>query len=602
MITIKIIIPLINFIKYRYINIILINNIFNLFLAILLYIEILYGNISISINITNWFNILYINSNYSFTLDILSKNMSLLILFISLLIQIYSLSYMNYDTHKNIFISTLNLFTFAMLLIVNSSNLLILLLGYELVGIVSYLLISFYFTNINANLSALSALFINKIGDLGLIISIVLIYHIFGNSEYEILYVFSYIKNQQLLIVLLLFLIIASKAKSALFGLHIWLSKAKAGPTPVSALQHSSTMITVGVFMLLKLSPLFEHLNNVLLFILLIGSLGSLFGSQAGLIENDIKGIIAYSTMSQLGYMIIAIGLSQYYISIKHLIMHAFFKSLLFLCAGAIIHAINDQQDIRKKGNIRNIMPFTYLGFILGSLSLIAFPFSAGFYSKDLLIEILRTQSINYTYIYGYIITLISAFITMLYILRILNLVFINKPNYNNKNLILQIKETPLCTIPIIILSILSIIIGYYMQNINNIAFNELFINKNNEYSTINIYNSIYTFKPILICILFIILIYMKYNINLENKNVCDQFYKLNKFNVLSNRITCAYFINSNKINKLIDRGLFNYFGVIGFNKYILYLANYQETFLLTGNLKHYILILIIILLYVIIF
>jgi NADH-ubiquinone oxidoreductase chain 5 len=236
MITIKIIIPLINFIKYRYINIILINNIFNLFLAILLYIEILYGNISISINITNWFNILYINSNYSFTLDILSKNMSLLILFISLLIQIYSLSYMNYDTHKNIFISTLNLFTFAMLLIVNSSNLLILLLGYELVGIVSYLLISFYFTNINANLSALSALFINKIGDLGLIISIVLIYHIFGNSEYEILYVFSYIKNQQLLIVLLLFLIIASKAKSALFGLHIWLSKAKAGPTPVSAL------------------------------------------------------------------------------------------------------------------------------------------------------------------------------------------------------------------------------------------------------------------------------------------------------------------------------------------------------------------------------
>jgi NADH:ubiquinone oxidoreductase subunit 5 (subunit L)/multisubunit Na+/H+ antiporter MnhA subunit len=279
--------------------------------------------------------------------------------------------------------------------------------------------------------------------------------------------------------------------------------------------------------------------------------------------------------MSQLGYMIIAIGLSQYYISIKHLIMHAFFKSLLFLCAGAIIHAINDQQDIRKKGNIRNIMPFTYLGFILGSLSLIAFPFSAGFYSKDLLIEILRTQSINYTYIYGYIITLISAFITMLYILRILNLVFINKPNYNNKNLILQIKETPLCTIPIIILSILSIIIGYYMQNINNIAFNELFINKNNEYSTINIYNSIYTFKPILICILFIILIYMKYNINLENKNVCDQFYKLNKFNVLSNRITCAYFINSNKINKLIDRGLFNYFGVIGFNKYILYLANY---------------------------
>jgi NADH-ubiquinone oxidoreductase chain 5 len=319
-----------------------------------------------------------------FLLDSLTVSMLIPVMIISTCVQLYSLEYLKTDPHLARFMSYLSLFSFVMILLVTGDNLFIIFLGWEGVGVVSALLVNFWFTGVNNNLASMKAFFINKIGDWALIIGIGLCMTVFGDISLSTIFASSNQIDPNLCLIVVVCFIIGASAKSAQISLHTWLAAAMAGPTPVSSLLHSSTMVTAGIYLLLRISPLLEGSESALILLIWLGSLTALFGAACGLVENDIKKIIAYSTSSQLGYMVVAIGVSQYSLALFHLINHAFFKSLLFLSAGAFIHGVLDQQDIRKMGSLALFTPITYGVFLLGSFSLMAFPFFTGFYSKDL--------------------------------------------------------------------------------------------------------------------------------------------------------------------------------------------------------------------------
>ena len=312
---------------------------------------------------------------------------------ISTIVHIYASSYMAEDPHLSRFMAYLSLFTFFMFILVTGDNFIQLFLGWEGVGICSYLLINFWFTRIPANKSALKALIMNRVGDFGLLIGILLIFYFFCSVDFAIVFSlvpyfvgihFNFLDFEiDLLSLISAFLFVGSIGKSAQLGLHTWLPDAMEGPTPVSALIHAATMVTAGVFLIIRCSPLFEYTSNILLFITILGSLTAFFASTIGVVQNDIKKVIAYSTCSQLGYMVFSCGLSVYNISFFHLINHAFFKALLFLASGIIIHALNNEQDMRKMGGFLKLLPYSYSIMLIGSLALTGFPFLSGFYSKD---------------------------------------------------------------------------------------------------------------------------------------------------------------------------------------------------------------------------
>jgi proton-translocating NADH-quinone oxidoreductase chain L len=305
--------------------------------------------------------------DWSFNFDSLTLIMLIVVTFISTLVHLYSTEYMAEDPHLFRFMSFLSLFTFFMLILVTANNFLQMFVGWEGVGLSSYLLINFWFTRIQANKSAIKAMLVNRIGDFFILLSLFLIYYLFNTLDYEIVFnlskTVSYSKinffNNTIPVIdiICFFLFLGAMGKSAQIGLHIWLPDAMEGPTPVSALIHAATMVTAGVFLIARCSFLFEMSPIILNFIVIIGSLTALFASTTGLFQNDIKKVIAYSTCSQLGYMIFACGLSGYDIGIFHLFNHAFFKALLFLAAGAIIHSLNDEQDMRKMGNLIFYLP-----------------------------------------------------------------------------------------------------------------------------------------------------------------------------------------------------------------------------------------------------
>ena len=412
-------------------------------------------------------------ANWSINIDPLSSVMLIVVTFVSALVHIYSIGYMSEDPHKPRFMSYLSLFTFSMLALVVSDNFLQLFFGWEGVGLCSYLLIGFWYKKETANNAAIKAFIVNRIGDFGLAIAIFLIFFFLGTINFdEAFQVASQFKDKQinffglesnLITLICIFLFIGAMGKSAQFLLHTWLPDAMEGPTPVSALIHAATMVTAGVFLVVRCSPIFEYSQVALNFVTIVGMITAIFAASVALVQNDIKKIVAYSTCSQLGYMFFAAGVGAYHVAMFHLFTHAFFKALLFLGAGSVIHAFKDEQDIRNMGGVRKKLPFTYIFMLIGTLALTGFPFLSGFYSKDAIIEFayLKNSSLgNYAASIG----ILTAFLTSIYSWRLFFKVF-HGP-YNNKKIsINETHESPLVMLtPLVFLGIGAILSGYLFK------------------------------------------------------------------------------------------------------------------------------------------
>ena len=434
-------------------------------LSILSYIEVGLNNIHTSVYLFQWIDSETLDILWKFNFDSLTVSMLIPVLIVSTLVHIYSIEYMDGDPHNQRFFSYLSLFTFMMILLVTANNFLLMFVGWEGVGICSYLLVNFWFTRIAANQSSISALLTNRVGDCFLTIGMFIIIWSFGNLDYSIVFSIAPFINENIITLIGICLLIGAMAKSSQIGLHVWLPMAMEGPTPVSALIHAATMVTAGVYLLMRSSPLIEYSSLLLIVCIWLGAFTTIFSSMIGLFQQDIKKVIAYSTMSQLGMMVIAVGLSSYNIALFHLINHAFYKALLFLGAGAVIHSMSDNQDFRKYGGLKQFIPLTYSVMLIASLSLIAFPFMTGFYSKDLILESIYGQYTYYSNIVYYI-SIIGAMFTTLYSVKILYVTFLANPNgalYNYKH---THESGIYMSGPLIILAIFSVFFGFIFKDI----------------------------------------------------------------------------------------------------------------------------------------
>ena len=410
-----------------------------------------------------------------FLIDRLSALMMTVVTFVSFMVHIYTIGYMHDDPGYQRFFSYISLFTFAMLMLVMSNNFLQLFFGWEGVGLVSYLLIGFWFKRESAIFANLKAFLVNRVGDFGFILGIAGVVYVTNSLDYATVFgaadaiaaervnVIGTPWNAMTLICILLF--IGAMGKSAQAPLHVWLPDSMEGPTPISALIHAATMVTAGIFMVARMSPLFELSETALAVVLVIGAITAFFMGLLGIVQNDIKRVVAYSTLSQLGYMTVALGVSAYSAAIFHLMTHAFFKALLFLAAGSVIIAMHHEQDIRKMGGVRKYMPITYWTALIGSLALIGFPGSAGFFSKDLLIEAVHEshwQGQGVIYWIGYLSVLLGVFVTALYTFRMFFLVFHGEERMDAETKS-HMHETPaVVTVPLVLLAIPSAVIGWY--------------------------------------------------------------------------------------------------------------------------------------------
>lgn len=425
---------------------------------------------SCEIILCDWINSGIFSFKWNFLFDSLTVIMLIIVNTISFLVHIYSMSYMEKDPHYIRFMSYLSLFTFFMLLLVTSSNFIQLFLGWEGVGLCSYLLINFWYTRIQANKAAIKAMLVNRIGDIGLALGIFYIFYIFKTVDYAIVFsIIEKFKNDTITFLIweikifnliCFFFLLAAVGKSAQLGLHTWLPDAMEGPTPVSALIHAATMVTAGIFLIVRCSPLFEYSTTALNAVILIGACTSFFAASTGLFQNDLKKVIAYSTCSQLGYMMFACGLSSYSAGMFHLYNHAFFKALLFMTAGSVIHALNDDQDMRRMGGLSKLLPFSFSMMLIGSLALMGFPFLSGFYSKDMILEL---SCAKYTTIshFSYYLGTSAAFITSFYSFRLLYFTFLTKSNISLQNFKNVHEGQIKLWLPLLILSFGSIFIGY---------------------------------------------------------------------------------------------------------------------------------------------
>ena len=418
--------------------------------------------------------------SWSIYVDPVTRIMLVVISSVSALVHIYSIGYMSHDNSKPRFMAYLSLFTFAMLALVTADNFLQLFFGWEGVGLASYLLIGFWYNKPTANAASIKAFVVNRVGDFGLALGIFAIFYLFGTLDYAEVFQKSadlaagksdlsssinflgYEIGSLNLICFLLF--IGAMGKSAQIFLHTWLPDAMEGPTPVSALIHAATMVTAGVFLVVRCSPMYDLTPDILSFITFIGATTAIFAASIGLVQNDIKRIIAYSTCSQLGYMFFAVGVGAYGAAMFHLFTHAFFKALLFLGAGSVIHAVNDEQDIRKMGGLSNYIPFTHMLMIVGTISLMGFPFTAGYYSKDAIIESAYLASSGFSS-YAFIIGLLGVVMTSFYSWRLIFLTF-NGPIRVNEKDIPNIHESPnVMLLPLIVLAIGALFSGFFFKD-----------------------------------------------------------------------------------------------------------------------------------------
>ena len=418
-----------------------------------------------------WIDVGNFNVVWSLRYDMLSAVMIIVITTVSSMVHIYSIGYMSHDDSKPRFMSYLSLFTFAMLMLVTADNLVQLFFGWEGVGVASYLLIGFWYHKASAHTAAMKAFVVNRVGDFGFILAIIAIYSVFGSVYFDDIFkdvqglqniTLSLIGiNFNVIELISILLFIGAMGKSAQLGLHTWLPDAMEGPTPVSALIHAATMVTAGVFLVCRMSPLLEYAPFALTVITIIGALTAIFAATIGLTQFDIKRVIAYSTCSQLGYMFFAAGVSAYPASMFHLTTHAFFKALLFLGAGSVIHAMSNEQDMRKMGGIWKKIPITYALMWIGSLALAGIPFFSGYYSKDLILEAAWAASSNSGY-FAFWLGAIAAFLTAFYSWRVLLLTFHGQSNAD-KNVLLHVHESPLVMLlPLFILAFGALFSGWF--------------------------------------------------------------------------------------------------------------------------------------------
>ncbi len=445
--------------------------------SIYIFYNVMINDYNSNIIISSWISSGTLVVNWSIKIDPLSSVMLVVVTFISSLVHIYSIGYMHHDPHKPRFMSYLSLFTFSMLMLVTSDNFLQLFFGWEGVGVCSYFLIGFWFKKQSANNAAIKAFLVNRVGDFGLALGIFLIFYYFGTINYtEVFNLIPTLVSEKInflgfnfvaidLICILLF--IGAMGKSAQIFLHTWLPDAMEGPTPVSALIHAATMVTAGVFLVVRCSPIYELSPLGLEIVTLIGMSTAFFAATVALVQNDIKKIIAYSTCSQLGYMFFAAGVGAYNVAMFHLFTHAFFKALLFLGAGSVIHSFQNEQDIKNMGGVWRKLPFTYLMMIIGTLALTGFPFLSGFYSKDAIIEFAYLEKGSLSN-YAAAIGIITAIFTSIYSWRLIFLTFHGSFN-NNKLNIKDLHESPLVMlIPLFLLSVGALFSG--------VLFKEIFI------------------------------------------------------------------------------------------------------------------------------
>jgi NADH-ubiquinone oxidoreductase chain 5 len=561
-------------------------------LAVVAFFEVGLNNIPVSIEVFRWIDSESLNVSWGFHFDSLTVSMLIPVLIVSSLVHIYSIGYMSHDPHNQRFFSYLSLFTFMMVILVTANNYLLMFVGWEGVGVCSYLLVCFWFTRIAANQSALSAFLTNRVGDCFLTIGMFAILWSFGNLDYATVFSLAPYMNENIVTIVGICLLIGAMAKSSQVGLHVWLPMAMEGPTPVSALIHAATMVTAGVYLLMRSSPLIEYSSTVLMLCLWLGAITTVFSSLIGLFQQDIKKVIAYSTMSQLGMMVIAVGLSSYNIALFHLVNHAFYKALLFLGAGAVIHAVADNQDFRRYGGLRPFLPLTYSVMLIASLSLVAFPFMTGFYSKDFILE----SAYGQYYFSGtvvYIIATIGAMFTTLYSVKVLYLTFLTNPNgplINYKN---AHEGDIFMSLPLIILAVFSIFFGFITKDMfiglgsGFFADNALFIHPSHEImldtefgvpTLFKLLPLIFTISLSVISIvlseyLSTILIYFK--LSRVGYNIFSFFNQRFLIELFYNRFITGLILKlGGQTTKVIDKGSIEYLGPYGLEKGLLNISN----------------------------
>src|SRR6266567_2210665 len=434
----------------------------------------------VKIDLLSWLDIDLLSISWCFYFDQLTVSLGLAVLYCSTLIHIYSIDYLSSDPHIQRFFSYLSAFTAGMLILICGGNYFVMFVGWEAIGVVSYLLINFYFTRLQANKAALLAFSMNRGGDMLMSIGFFAIFALFGSLNYSVIFSLVPYINETAITIISLLLLGGALAKSANIPLHSWLPGSMEAPTPVSALLHAATLVTAGIYLLLRSSPILEYSSTTLLIITLIGTTTAFFAATCGLLQNDLKRIIAFSTISQLGYMMMAIGLSQYNVALMHTVNHAFFKALLFLGAGAVIHSFQDQQDVRKMGGLIKFLPFTYTVMLVGSLSLLATPYLTGFYSKDLILELAYGQY-SFSGMYAFILGSITAGITAFYSFRLISLVFLTNPNGKKQSYLNSHESNIAVIIPLLILALFSTFFGY--------VFSDLFVGVGSDFFS----NSLFT-------------------------------------------------------------------------------------------------------------
>ena len=569
---------------------------------------------TISIISYSWVNSELFNVSFGFLFDSLTVVMLVVVCSISTLVHLYSIEYMSHDPHLPRFMSYLSLFTFFMLILVTANNLLQMFVGWEGVGLCSYLLINFWFTRIQANKAAIKAMIINRIGDFALAIAIFLSLYLFNTLDYSTIFnIAPYYTTISINLLnfnipciefLCFLLFVGAVGKSAQLGLHTWLPDAMEGPTPVSALIHAATMVTAGVFLIARCSPIFEYAPTTLTIVTCIGGITAFFAATTGLLQNDLKKVIAYSTCSQLGYMIFACGVSNYAVAIFHLANHAFFKALLFLGAGSVIHGVADEQDMRKMGGLRRLLPFTYAMMLIGSLALMGFPFLTGFYSKDVILEVAFA---NYTTIshFAYWLGSLAAFCTAFYSIRLLYLTFLANPN--GKRVVIENAQESgwKMLLPLGILAIPSIFIGYLSKDLfiglgTNFWGASLFQNPFSfQLIDAEFLPQIYKLTPLFFSFSGALIAYIVYTFNQETLYLWKISKKGKLFYSFLNRkwyIDRLYneFISQQLLKigfdftyKAIDRGIIESFGPFGITNSVKNNANKLQT-VQSGYLYHY--------------
>lgn len=588
-------------------------------LAVVAFFEVGLNNIPVSIQVFRWIDSEFLNIGWSFHFDSLTVSMLLPVLIISSLVHIYSIGYMSHDPHNQRFFSYLSLFTFMMVILVTANNYLLMFVGWEGVGVCSYLLICFWFTRIAANQSALSAFLTNRVGDCLLTVGMFAILWSFGNLDYATVFSLAPYMNENIITIIGICLLIGAMAKSSQVGLHVWLPMAMEGPTPVSALIHAATMVTAGVYLLMRSSPLIEYSSTVLILCLWLGAITTVFSSLIGLFQQDIKKVIAYSTMSQLGMMVIAVGLSSYNIALFHLVNHAFYKGLLFLGAGAVIHAVADNQDFRRYGGLRPFLPLTYSVMLIASLSLVAFPFMTGFYSKDLILESAYGQY-YFSSTVVYIIATIGAMFTTLYSVKVLYLTFLTNPNGPLINYKQAHEGDIFMSLPLIILAVFSIFFGFITKDMfiglgsGFFADNALFIHPSHEIMLDTEFGVPTLFKllPLLFTISFSIIaiilseylytILIHFKLSRVGYNIFSFFNQRFLIELFYNRFITGVVLNlGGQTTKILDKGSIEYLGPYGLEKGLLNISN-NISKLNTGVITSYALYILVALLFYILF